>query len=68
MFVNEYEKMHWIANEQRTRLLQEARIQRMLGQRVQPNPLSTLAAAFERWLNLSAAIRLVTLRRPLANA
>jgi hypothetical protein len=40
----------------------------MLGQRVQPNPLSTLAAAFERWLNLSAAIRLGALRRPLANA
>lgn len=68
MFINEYEKMQWSANEQRTRLLQEARINRLLRQPMQRNPLSTLAVALRSWLSLSGALRLVTLRRPLADA
>ncbi len=68
MFVNEYEKMHWIATERRARLLHEAWVDRLRSQRAQPNPLSTLAAALGSWLNLSEAIRLVGLRRPLADA
>jgi len=63
MFVNELEKMHWIATERRTRLLQEAAVARLYAQPAPVKLLSVLTTAISGWFSGGKSLRALPLHR-----
>lgn len=67
MFVNEFEKIHWIATERRARLLQEAFVDQLLGRPAPATPLAQLTTVISDWVTLAKDFRPLPARRSLAD-